>query len=438
MCARCLRGATRAPLTFHPPIPAVTQSVLSKEFKNGLVLVAEPMGWLESAAFSLLVPAGCSRDPRDHAGLANFCCEMVQRGAGNRNSRQFVEDLELLGADTSASVSNAHTSFGGAMPAESLNAVLGIYADVVRRPRLPADQLEDGRLVCFQEVRAVEDDLAQKVMYKLRETQYPDPYGRSPQGTMESVACMTLEDIRGFWQTFYQPAGAILSVAGKIDWGKLCQHVETLFGDWEPREIPEVKVTEPVRAYHHIEHSSTQTHIGISYDSVPYSDADYFQARGAVGVLSDGMSSRLFTEVRENRGLCYTVQASCHSLKDRGSVICYAGTTTERAQETVDVTLAELRKIALGVEADELNRLKARIKSAIIMQQESSPSRSSSIAADWYYLGRVRTLKELGFLVDNLTCDSINAYLAAHPPRDFNIVTLGEKRLETPVGISQS
>jgi predicted Zn-dependent peptidase len=160
------------------------------------------------------------------------------------------------------------------------------------------------------------------------------------------------------------------------------------------------------------------------------------QARGAVGVLSDGMSSRLFTEIRENRGLVYAVSAACHSLHDRGSVLCYAGTTTERAQETLDVLTAELLRLADGIQEDELKRLKARIKSALIMQQESSTSRSRSIAFDWYHLGRIRSLDEVGGLVDGLTCESINAYLAEHPPQDMAAVTLGEKPLETPLGIS--
>jgi predicted Zn-dependent peptidase len=176
--------------------------------------------------------------------------------------------------------------------------------------------------------------------------------------------------------------------------------------------------------------------VAVAYPSVPYPHPDYFQARGAVGVLSDGMSSRLFTEVRENRGLCYTVQASCHSLRDRGSVICYAGTTTERAQETLDVLIGELVKLTDGVRADELDRLKARIKSALIMQQESSTSRSGAIAADWYFLERIRTLDEIGAILDDLTCESINRYLAEHPPTDFTVVTLGERELEMPSAVS--
>lgn len=412
------------------------QTVLSHQLANGLVLVVEPMDWLDSAAFALLLPAGCKYDPPERLGLASFTCEMVQRGCGSRSSRQFIEDLENLGVDRSASVSNAHTSFGGAMPAERIGDALSIYADLVQRPHLPDQQLEDARMVCWQEVRAIEDDLGQRVMQELRQRYYADPFGRASQGTLEAVEAITLDDIRAHFEATYRPEGAILSVAGNVDWPRLRDEVESLFGSWRPGPSPGLSERPPARGYLHIPHESAQTHVAVAYANVPYSDPDYYQARGAVGVLSDGMSSRLFTEVREKRGLCYTVYASCHSLRDRGAVICYSGTTTERAQETLDVMLAELQRLSQGILPDELARLKARIKSALIMQQESSASRSGSIASDWYFLNRVQTLEQLGRIIDGLSCESINAYLAAHPPADFTVVTLGEKELELPVGIS--
>jgi predicted Zn-dependent peptidase len=361
---------------------------------------------------------------------------MLQRGCGSRDSHQFISDLELLGADCSASVSTAHTSFGGAMPAESLHEALAIYADVVRRPHLPTDQLEDARMVCIQEIRSIEDELAQKVLQQLRMLLYGDPAGRSAPGTLESVQAVSRDDIRTYFETTYQPAGAILSVAGRFDWSQLHDRVAELFGDWQPRALPSLEENQAANKYCHLHHDSAQTHIGIAYDSVPYSHPDYYHARAAVGVLSDGMSSRLFTEVRENRGLCYSVHAFCHSLRDRGGVLCYAGTTTERAQETLDVLMGELVRLGDGVGADELDRLKARIKSALIMQQESSPVRSGSIAADWYHLGRVQTLDEVRDIIDGLTCDDINHYLAANRPADFRIVTLGAQELEKPVAVS--
>lgn len=412
------------------------QTIFTHQFDNGLVLLAEPMDWLESAAFSLLVPAGCSQEPADRLGLANFVCEMVQRGCGERDSRQFVSDLELVGADMSASASNAHTSFSGAMPTDGLYEALSIYADVVRRPHLPIDQLEDARLVCFQEIRSNDDDLPQKVFQALRLLRYGTPYGRSAPGAIESVERISLDDIRQYFEQSYGPHRAILSVAGKFDWPRLRDHVGELFGDWKTKETAELEETPASENHRHLPHDSSQTQIGVAFPSVPYSHPDYFQARGAVGVLSDGMSSRLFTEVREKRGLCYAVYATCHSLRDRGSVLCYAGTTAERAQETLDVLVGELVRLGDGIQADELDRLKAKIKSGLIMQQESSPARSGSIAADWYHRGRVHTVEELGRIIDGLTCDSINEYLASHPPREFSVVTLGAKELEKPGEVS--
>jgi predicted Zn-dependent peptidase len=420
----------------EPPGPGerttVTEPIQIHEYDNGLALVTQRMDSLESAAFSLLVPGGCARDPRPLLGLANITCEMVQRGCGVRDSRQFVSDLENLGVDHSASVSNAHTSLGGAMPAEKLSDALAIHADLVLRPHLPAEQLEDARLACIQEIRALEDDLAQRAMLELRLRRYGDPFGRSSQGTLDAMRRITLDDIRDFYAATYRPNGAILSVAGKIDFARVRDQVGQLFADWQPAPIPSQDEVPGNGAPSHIPHESNQTHITISYESVPYAHADYYQARAAVGVLSDGMSSRLFTEVREKRGLCYAVYAVCHTLRDRGSVFCYAGTTTERAQETLDVMIDQLRELAAGVRPDELQRLKARLKSALIMQQESSSARSGSIAADWYYLQRVQTLEEVGRIVDQLTCESINSYLAERPPRDFLVVTLGQRELELP------
>jgi predicted Zn-dependent peptidase len=247
---------------------------------------------------------------------------------------------------------------------------------------------------------------------------------------LESLESITLADIRPYFQQHYMPGGTILGVAGRVDWEPLRDLVGRLLGDWAPRPAATVVEQPPTEKYHHVPFDSKQTQIGIAYQSVPYRHPDYFQAWGSVGVLSGGMSARLFTEVRERRGLCYSVYAAYHTLRDRGGVFCYAGSTAERAQETLDVTLGELRRLGRGIEDHELGRLKARIKSALVMQQESSSARSTSVARDWYHLGAARTLDEVGRLVDGLTRSSINAYLAEHPPREFTVVTLGSRALE--------
>lgn len=414
----------------------MTEPIYSHTYPNGLVLVAEPMAWLQSAAFSFIVPAGCAYDPVDRAGLSSFTCEMALRGAGPRDSRQFILDLDNLGVERSESVANAHTSYSGATLAENLPKALAIYADVLRRPHLPADQIEASRLAMVQELRAVEDEPAQKVMIELRRRHYPEPWGRPSQGEMKAIEETTIANIQSQFQRCYRPNGTILGVAGRLDWPRLKDLVGELLGDWPLGKVAAIEESLPEGRYRHLPYDSHQTQIGIAYDSVPYNHPDYFQAWGAVGVLSGGMSARLFTEVRERRGLCYSVYASLHTLLHRGAVFCYAGTGADRAQQTLDVTLSELTRLADGIEEHEIDRLKARIKSALIMQQESGSARSSSLARDWYHLGRARTLEELGGLIDGLTSGSINAYLAEHPPARFTVVTLGSRELEMSHGIS--
>ena len=288
----------------------------------------------------------------------------------------------------------------------------------------------------LQELRAVEDEPAQKVMIELRRQHYPEPWGRSAQGEQKALEATTIDDIRPQIERCYRPNGAVLGVAGQLDWPRLKDLIDELLGDWRPGPAAAIEESPAPGRYQHMAHDSHQTQIGIAYDAVPYRHPHYYQAFCAVGVLSGGTSTRLFTEVRERRGLCYSVYASLNTLLDRGAVFCYAGTGADRAQQTLDVTLAEFRRLAQGIEENELDRLKARIKSTLVMQQEMSSAGSSSLARDRYHLGRARTLDEVSGLIDGLTSRTINAYLAEHPPAEFTMVTLGSRPLEVPCGVS--
>jgi len=385
-----------------------------------------------SQIFTFLVPAGCVKEPEGREGLSGFACEMVQRGSGPRDHRRFVLDLDHLGVERTESVGHAHLMFGGATVADNLCTALGIYADLLRRPHLPDEHLEAVRSLLLQELQAVEDEPPQKLLIELRRAHYGEPWGRPTQGRREALQSIDLSDVRPFFQQHFGPSGAVLGVAGRFDWAELQETVGGLLGDWEPQPQSQPAEGDGRAAYRHLRYDSQQTQVGVAWPSVPYRDPEYFRAWGAVGVLSGGMSARLFTEVRERRGLCYSVYAYYHTLRDRGAVLCYAGTTAARAQETLDVLVAELRRLAQGVEEHELTRLKARMKSALVMQQESSFARSSAIARDWYHLGRARSLEEIARLVEELSCQNINAYLAAHPPGEFTIVTLGPEELEVP------
>ena len=327
-------------------------------------------------------------------------------------------------------------TFSGATLAENLTAALRIYGDILLRPHLPADQFDAAKAGVEQGLRAVEDEPRQKVIIELRRRCFNSPWGRPSEGNLDELDAISIDTIRDMHERCFHPNQAILGIAGRIDVDAITAIVEDVFGSWEQKPEPIVEVGPRGSSLDQISHESTQTHIGIAYDAVPYRDPDYYAAWAAVGILSGGMSSRLFTEVRERRGLCYSVHASLNSLPDEGRVLCYAGTTAERAQETLEVTLQELCRLGEGIEQNELDCCQARAKSSLIMQQESTISRSSSIARDWFFLGRVTTLAEVRDKIDALTTDTVLDYVHRHPARDFTILTIGPQPLEVPVEVS--
>ena len=415
------------------PTEVQTRNAQTHQLSNGMVLVGEPTEGVQSAALTLMTPCGYSVDPPERLGLSSLLCDMVLRGAGDRDSRALINDLEILGIERGESVGSSQTSFSAATVASNLCEALAIYADIVRRPHIPQEQIAAGRQVCWQEISGMEDEPSQRLMVELRRRAYPQPWGRPSFGTAEGIENCDWDDAQRHFAQCYRPNGCILGVAGLFDWNQLVEQVETHFGDWQAVDAAPVVESGADRSAPHVQHDSNQCHVGIAFPSVPYRDPDYMRAWSAVGVLSSGMSSRLFTEVREKRGLCYTVNASLQTQLERARVLCYAGTTAERAQETLDVTFAELIRLREGVESAELDRLKARIKSGMIMQQESTSARSGAIARDWYHLGRVRPLEEVSQLVDALSSDDINEFLTDHPPADFTFATLGPSALELPV-----
>ena len=405
------------------------QQIYHHTFANGFTLLAERMDHVRSAALNFLVPAGCVHDPEDQHGLASVFSEMITRGAGERDSRALSLALDSLGFDRDESVGQLHQRFWGATLATNIPPALDIYADILRRPHLPEKELDAVRALALQDLQSLEDDPKALVMVELRRRYWPLPLGRDRRGNPSGLKRITAASIRKHHERTFRPSEIILSVAGNIDWPKLRDQVERLFGDWTSGPAQELKLKKAIGGSGHLKKDTTQTQIAIAYPSVPFGQPEYYAAQGAVQVLSGGMGARLFTEVREKRGLCYSVWASYQTFKDRASILCYAGTTNERAQETLDVTLAELKRLAKGVSEEEVQRVRAGLKSSVIMQEESTSARAGALASDWYYLGRVRPIEEIQAAIDSLTPAAIVAYVKKHPPRDMTIVTLGPKAL---------
>lgn len=408
-------------------------SVTHHSYPNGLVLVAETMPSVQSAAFTLLMPAGAAYEPEGLGGTASMLAEWITRGAGDMDSRELLTALDNLGVSHGEGAQTLHSSVSGATLGRNLIPALEIYADVIRRPHLDDEEVEPIRALALQGLQGLEDDPGSKVIYELRRRHFPDPWGRPSPGTPEGVRNATPDDLRAFYRARYRPNGSILAVAGAIDWPALRDAVGRLFGDWEPGPEPAVVVRPGGPARDHLLKETQQTQIALAYPTVTVDSPDYYQARAMIGILGGYSSARLFTEVREKRGLCYSVYASYEGQKDRAAVLCYAGTSTDRAQETLDVTLAEIGRLGRdGVEAEELDTMRAGLKSSLIMQQESSMSRAGSLASDWFYLGRVRPIDEIAAALDALTTSSVGDFASKNAADGMTILTLGPTPLKLP------
>ena len=181
--------------------------------------------------------------------------------------------------------------------------------------------------------------------------------------------------------------------------------------------------------YTHIHNEGAQVHIGLMTETAKLTDPDYYNARVAVSVLSGGMSARLFTEVREKRGLCYAIGAHYHALKEAAGIMCYAGTTPEKAQETLEVIIGEFGRLSEEISEEEIQRAKIGLKSSLILQSESSSSRAGSTGHDYYMLGRVRSLYEIKSKIEETSVDSVLTFLRKNKFKDFTVVTIGPKEV---------
>ena len=398
-------------------------------FENGLTLLAEPIVGVQSVGLTMLLPAGVACEPADKLGSAALLSEMIFRGAGDLNARQHSDALDQLGVKRHSGVQVRYLSVGATLLGERLGESLPLITDMIRKPTIGDDAFAPARELAVQAIDGLEDEPQEKVSIELAKRYLPAPLGRSSLGERDHITAMSADDIRRYATDQFVPGGAVIGIAGAIEFDDVRRRFEQLLGDWSGDADEPTITDEPTRGYAHINATSAQQHIGVAYDTVPESHEDSMLQRVAVAALSGGMSGRLFTEVREKRGLCYAVYARYASFKERGAVRAYAGTTTERAQETLDVMTGELHRLSEGIDEDEFQRAVVGLKSRLVMQGESTSARGGAIASDYALLGRARTLDEIAEQIDAVTLDKVNAFLAANRPADLTTVNVGPKPL---------
>jgi len=406
----------------------------------GVPLLMEQMSAVRSVGVTWLLPAGSATDPEERQGLSTLWAELLQRGAGDLDSRAQADAFDVLGVSRSADVSTLHMRLSFTLLGERLIAALPLMVDMVRRPRMEEEAVEASRDLALQGLAGLKDEPQQRAVLTLRERHNPPPLNRSGMGTESGLTAITRDDLVRGWAARARPRGSILAVAGDLESAggadAVAAKFDALLRGWDG-DAPGMKpAASPTRGtYHHLADKSAQVQIVLMHDAPPEPNPDSKLERVVSGVLSGGMAARLFTEVREKRGLCYSVSESYAADKDYGRCLAYVGTTPERAQESLDVLMSELRRVNTPegrITPEEFQRAMVGIRSGVIFSGESTGARAAALAGDMYRLGRGRSLDEVMAQYMAITVDQLNGYLARRQLGPTTIVTLGPAELRPP------
>jgi predicted Zn-dependent peptidase len=402
------------------------------ELPNGLQIILEQVPNVRSVAYNLLIPGGIVCDAEETLGSAHMLADLVTRGAGGRDSRALSEAFENSGIRHGEGASQSRFIFRGSLLEENIETALSLVADMVMRPMLPEEEVESIRQSCLQDLESIKDNPAQQTMIRLCERYYPAPFNRPGEGTPEGIETVTPELLQAEWEKRFGAKGAVLSIAGSIDIPRITSFIELCFGEWNGEAEARPQFGElPTRTPEHTHLESAQTQIALAYPGASFLDDDYYCGRLVAGILSGGMFGRLFIEIREKRGLCYSVYARHSAGRECGTLVAYAGTTPDRAQETLEVLVEQLRELRGSISVEELERARANILSAMIMGEESTGSRAVSNASDQWLLGRVRGLDEIKQRILSVTLEDIDRYLEKFPAEDMLLQTSGPSALTT-------
>ncbi len=380
----------------------------------GMRVAFERNAAVRSVGIAWLLPVGSAGDPEGARGEGEsaLLSELITRGTGELDSRAFSEALDRIGAQRTCGTTAYHTLATVTVLGNRVEQALDLLCLMVRDPRFDADALEPARSLALQSLASLPDDPAHLVMLRLAEIAFPPPFNRTSFGHADGLKSLTIDGLREAWRRRCVPGGAILGIAGAIEPQRIIDQLERRLSGWAG-DFAEPKPAAPAaRGAVHVPQQSAQTHMALAIDAPHECDPRSLVHRLAVKIIGGGMSSRLFTEVREKRGLCYSVGMSYAAGRDRGISQVYAGSTPERAPRTLECIRGELARAAGGVSAEEFAGAIVGLKSRLVMQGESALARASAIAGDIFRIGRPKSLAEVASEADSILLDALNAHMA--------------------------
>ncbi|HTQ71664.1 MAG TPA: pitrilysin family protein [Acidocella sp.] len=377
---------------------------------SGLTVLTERMERVETVSFGAYVGAGTRHETAAENGVAHFLEHMAFKGTERRSAADIAEAIENVGGHINAYTSREQTAYYVKLLKEDLALGADIIGDILCHSTFEPEELERERGVILQEIGQANDTPDDIIFDHFQSAAYPSqPMGRPVLGTEQIIRGMKREALPGFMREHYTPDNMVIAASGNLYHSQVVELAERYFAD-----LPRAERIAPMAAdymggeYRELR-DLDQAHIVLGFDSPGYGEADYYPAMLLSTLLGGGMSSRLFQEIREKRGLVYSIYSFTAPAQDGGLFGIYAGTGESEAAELIPVTLEELEKVQREVSEAELNRARAQLKAGLLMSLESTGSRCEQLARQWQVFGRIIPVSETVAKINAVTIDDVRA-----------------------------
>jgi predicted Zn-dependent peptidase len=385
-------------------------SVEVTHLPSGLSVVTDRMPHLESASLGVWIGCGSRDEQADEHGISHLLEHMAFKGTRRRSARQIAEEIEAVGGDLNAATSVESTAYYARVLKADVPLALEVLSDILSEPAFDPGELKREQNVIVQEIGATEDTPDDLVFDRLQETAFPkQAVGRSILGTPETVRSFDPARLRAYLTRHYRAPDMIVAAAGAIEHAAIVAEVEKRFTGFAGPAAPEPEAAH-FRGGNRVENRDLeQVHIALALQGVPVRDPQLHSLQVFTNALGGGMSSRLFQEVREQRGLCYTINAFHMPYSDMGLFALYAGTDEADAPELMRVVIDEIANAAETLSETEVARSKAQLKAGLLMALESSEARVGQLARQMMTYGRPVPLEEIVAKVDAVTVETARA-----------------------------
>jgi predicted Zn-dependent peptidase len=383
-------------------------SVDVTKLPSGLTVVTDTMPHLETAALGVWTGVGGRDEKPNEHGISHLLEHMAFKGTTTRSAREIAEEIEAVGGDLNAATSVETTAYYARVMKADVPLALDVLSDILSNPSFAADELEREKSVIEQEIGAAQDTPDDVVFEHLNELCYPDqPMGRSLLGTPKTLKRFNSDMLHGYLTTHYRGPDMVVAAAGAVDHKAVVTEVERRFARFDAAPAPKPQAATFGKGGSKVVHRDLeQAHLTLALEGVPQTDPSLFSLQVFTNILGGGMSSRLFQEVREKRGLCYSIYTFHAPYADTGFFGLYTGTDPSDAPEMMEVIVDVINDAVETLTEAEIARAKAQMKAGLLMALESCSARAEQLARHMLAYGRPQGVSELLARMDGVSIES--------------------------------